>query len=94
MQEYIENAWVSIAAPVILVHAYFFVTNAITEEALENLEKYPSIIRQSSMILRLANDLGTSSVRLTSFIFMTTCIQFCFFSPCNILLELNTRNDS
>ncbi|EXC08937.1 hypothetical protein L484_003390 [Morus notabilis] len=60
LQEYIENAWVSISAPLILVHAYSLVTNPITEEALEFLEEYPNIIRQSSIILRLANDLGTS----------------------------------
>ncbi|KAL5568212.1 hypothetical protein UlMin_024787 [Ulmus minor] len=61
LEEYIENAWISISAPVILVHAFFFVTNPITKEALECLEKYPSIIRSSSMILRFADDLGTSS---------------------------------
>ncbi|EXB31237.1 Myrcene synthase [Morus notabilis] len=61
LQEYIENAWISISAPVILVHAYFFVTNPITKEGLACLEEYPSIIRQSSILLRLADDLGTSS---------------------------------
>jgi (-)-alpha-terpineol synthase len=62
LEEYIENAWISISAPVILVHACFSVTNPITEEALECLEEYPNIIRWSSMILRLADDLGTSKV--------------------------------
>ncbi|KAK2642805.1 hypothetical protein Ddye_024568 [Dipteronia dyeriana] len=62
LDEYIENAWVSISAPVILVHAYFLVTNnSITKKDLEYLEEYPNIIRCSSMILRLADDLGTSS---------------------------------
>nr|WBW04433.1 terpene synthase [Ficus langkokensis] len=61
LQEYIQNAWISISAPVILVHAYFLVTKAITKEELDCLEEYPSIIRQSSIILRLADDLGTSS---------------------------------
>ncbi|KAI9197715.1 hypothetical protein LWI28_002989 [Acer negundo] len=61
-EEYIENAWVSISAPVILVHAYFLVTNnSITKEDLAYLEEYPNIIRCSSMVLRLADDLGTSS---------------------------------
>ncbi|KAL5568181.1 hypothetical protein UlMin_024756 [Ulmus minor] len=64
LEEYIENAWISISAPVILVHAFFSVTNPITKEALECLEKYPSIIRSSSIILRLADDLGTSSDEL------------------------------
>jgi hypothetical protein len=62
LQEYIENAWISISAPTILVHAFFFVTNPITKEAMVCLEEYPNIIRWSSMILRLADDLGTSSV--------------------------------
>ncbi|KAL4595817.1 hypothetical protein ACB092_12G119100 [Castanea dentata] len=64
LQEYIENAWISISAPTILVHAYFFVTNPITKEALDCLEEYPNIIRWSSMILRLADDLGTSTDEL------------------------------
>ncbi|KAK4572350.1 hypothetical protein RGQ29_030690 [Quercus rubra] len=64
LQEYIENAWISIAAPTILVHAYFFVTNPITKEALDCLEEYPNIIRWSAIILRLADDLGTSTDEL------------------------------
>ncbi|KAG7981062.1 hypothetical protein I3843_05G212900 [Carya illinoinensis] len=64
-QEYIENAWVSISAPVVLVHAYFAVTNPITKESCDFLEaEYPNIIRCSSMILRLADDLGTSTDEL------------------------------
>ncbi|XP_059431229.1 myrcene synthase, chloroplastic-like [Corylus avellana] len=64
LQEYIQNAWISISAPVILVHAYFLVTNPITNEGLDCLEEYPDIIRWSSMILRLADDLGTSKDEL------------------------------
>ncbi|XP_031270973.1 terpene synthase 10-like [Pistacia vera] len=64
LAEYIDNAWISISAPVILVHAYFFVTNPITNEALESLEEYSNIIRWSAIILRLADDLGTSSDEL------------------------------
>uniref|UniRef100_A0A2N9HUY7 Uncharacterized protein n=1 Tax=Fagus sylvatica TaxID=28930 RepID=A0A2N9HUY7_FAGSY len=64
LQEYIENAWISISAPTILVHGYFFVTNPITKEPLVSLEEYPNIIRWSSLILRLVDDLGTSSDEL------------------------------
>ncbi|KAG2709344.1 hypothetical protein I3843_05G213100 [Carya illinoinensis] len=63
-QEYIENAWVSIAAPVMLVHVYFSVTNPITKEALGCWEEYSNIVRWSSIILRLADDLGTSTDEL------------------------------
>lgn len=83
LQEYIQNAWISISAPVILVHAYFLVTKAITKEELDCLEEYPSIIRQSSIILRLADDLGTSSVRKPldsySLIFVMLCLCHPFF---------------
>lgn len=74
-QEYIENAWISIAAPVVLVHAYFLVTNPITTEALECLEGYPDIIRWSSLIVRLTDDLGTSKVRMLQ-IASSACIQY------------------
>ncbi|XP_061350600.1 terpene synthase 10-like [Gastrolobium bilobum] len=57
--EYIENAWISISAPVILVHAYFAIPHSFKKEELVNLEEYSDIIRFSAMILRLANDLGT-----------------------------------
>ncbi|KAL6326929.1 hypothetical protein AAG906_012536 [Vitis piasezkii] len=60
LQEYISNSWISISGPVILVHAYFLVANPITKEALQSLERYHNIIRWSSMILRLSDDLGTS----------------------------------
>ncbi|XP_011009237.1 PREDICTED: terpene synthase 10-like [Populus euphratica] len=64
LQEYMDNAWISIAAPVILVHAYFYVSNPTTEEASQFMEEYADIIRWSSMILRLADDLGTSTDEL------------------------------
>ncbi|KAG5625386.1 hypothetical protein H5410_010604, partial [Solanum commersonii] len=65
MEEYIDNAWISISAPVILVHAYFLVANPVNKDALHYLENnYHEIIRCSALILRLANDLGTSSDEL------------------------------
>ncbi|WKA02037.1 hypothetical protein VitviT2T_020278 [Vitis vinifera] len=64
LQEYINNAWISISGPLTLVHAYFFITNPMTEEALGCLERFSDIIRWSSMIFRLSDDLGTSSDEL------------------------------
>ena len=61
-QEYMDNAYVSVGAPVGLVQAYFYVSSPTAEEASQFMEEYPDIIRWSSMILRLADDLGTSSV--------------------------------
>ncbi|KAK2989237.1 hypothetical protein RJ640_029535, partial [Escallonia rubra] len=64
LEEYMNNAWISISAPLILTHAYFLADNPTTEEALAYLEKYPNIIRWSSIILRLSDDLGTSQDEL------------------------------
>ncbi|MCE3217054.1 hypothetical protein HAX54_010196, partial [Datura stramonium] len=48
MEEYMDNAWISISAPVILVHAYFLVANPVNNEALHYLENnYHDIIRCS-----------------------------------------------
>ena len=70
LQEYIENGWISIAIAGLLVHVCFSVTNPITEEAIECLMEYPDIIRHSSTIVRLVNDLGTSSVSTLSYTFI------------------------
>ncbi|KAG2694444.1 hypothetical protein I3760_08G144700 [Carya illinoinensis] len=64
LQEYFQNAWISISAPVILAHAYCFTTFPMTKESLASMEENTNIIYWSSMILRLANDLGTSSIEL------------------------------
>ena len=62
-QEYMENGAVSSAAPIVLFCAYFLTADKITVEALDYIDKLPSIMWCSSMILRrLTNDLGTSSV--------------------------------
>ncbi|EEF40191.1 (R)-limonene synthase, putative [Ricinus communis] len=57
---YLKKA-ISISTPVILVHTYFLEESPITNEALKCMKDYPDIIRWSAMILRFANDLGTSS---------------------------------
>lgn len=65
-QEYFEIAWISVSAPLALVHDYFFVTNPITTEALNFLKEYPNIIRWTSIITRLVNDLRTYKVRINT----------------------------
>ncbi|XP_057451298.1 myrcene synthase, chloroplastic-like isoform X2 [Lotus japonicus] len=59
IEEYFENAWISISMPVLLTHAYILVPHSIKKEELDHLEKYPEIIRFPGMILRLANDIGS-----------------------------------
>ncbi|KAL1537412.1 exo-alpha-bergamotene synthase-like [Salvia divinorum] len=58
--EYLNTAWVSISGPLLLFYGYF-TTNPINKKELKRLEQYPGIIRWPSTVLRLADDLGTSS---------------------------------
>ncbi|KAL4576538.1 hypothetical protein LXL04_012633 [Taraxacum kok-saghyz] len=58
LEEYLKNSCITISLPVILSNIYFFTSHDITGEALKNVVHY------SSMILRLADDLGTSSAEL------------------------------
>ncbi|XP_027155596.1 terpene synthase 10-like [Coffea eugenioides] len=59
VEEYLENAWVSMSVPVMLMHAYAGVTNPMNKEAMDVLDTH-DIVRCSSYIQRFANDLGTS----------------------------------
>ncbi|KAF3776857.1 putative pinene synthase [Nymphaea thermarum] len=60
VEEYLDNAWVSISGPVLFIHAYFFVQHAIKEDAAMDIDHYINLITKSSMIVRLQNDLETS----------------------------------
>ena len=62
LEEYLKNAALSISGPLIKITAYISATNPIIEKELEYLESNPDLIQWSSRILRLLNDLGTSSV--------------------------------
>ncbi|WOG98396.1 hypothetical protein DCAR_0417737 [Daucus carota subsp. sativus] len=61
LSEYLDNAWVSISGPVILTYTYFLTADSVKEEDLQCLMTYPNILRHSATILRLADDMGTSS---------------------------------
>lgn len=60
--EYLNTAWVSISGPLLLFYAYFSTTDSINKDELQRLEQHSGIVRWPSMVLRLADDLGTSSV--------------------------------
>ncbi|KAH0632797.1 hypothetical protein KY284_035583 [Solanum tuberosum] len=61
LEEYMDNGLITIAAPMILVHSLFLVTNPITKEVLDSLTNCSDIIRWSATIIRLNDDLGISS---------------------------------
>ncbi|MCL7024601.1 hypothetical protein MKW94_024600 [Papaver nudicaule] len=63
LEEYADNAWITIAGPLLSVHAYCQLGDHenISKDALECLTANQSdLIRSSSMIFRLAKDLATS----------------------------------
>ena len=62
LEEYLENAQVSIAGIISLSNAYC-INDSVTAKDLEQFSSgYPDIVRYSSMIFRLYNDLATSTV--------------------------------
>ncbi|XP_023739439.1 R-linalool synthase QH1, chloroplastic [Lactuca sativa] len=61
LEEYLENACVSISGHVVLMHVKFLTSVSLTKEILQCLDMSGNIVRYSSLIFRLADDLGTSS---------------------------------
>ncbi|XP_023733486.1 (E)-beta-ocimene synthase, chloroplastic [Lactuca sativa] len=61
LQEYMDNAWRSVSGVVILTHGYFLINQEFKEDVVENMEKYNDLLKWSSIVFRLCNDLGTSS---------------------------------
>ncbi|XP_010533438.1 PREDICTED: tricyclene synthase, chloroplastic-like [Tarenaya hassleriana] len=61
-EEYMENAWISIGAETVLLHSFSVLSDTLTKETFDSLSEHRQpIIRCSSFILRIANDLVTSS---------------------------------
>ncbi|CAI9756570.1 unnamed protein product [Fraxinus pennsylvanica] len=61
LSEYLNAAWISISGPVLLFNAYFCTISPLTKKDLGSLEQYLGIIHWPSLVVRLADDLGTSS---------------------------------
>ncbi|KAL0357021.1 UNVERIFIED_CONTAM: Myrcene synthase, chloroplastic [Sesamum calycinum] len=59
-----EASFLSTPAPLTLWHTYFVVANPTENEVVGSLHKYKDIVRYSGMILRLADDLGTSPAEM------------------------------
>lgn len=57
-----DVAWLTVAGPIMMTHAYGLIANPATKETMEFFDQYSDLIRWCSIILRYANDLGTSSV--------------------------------
>ncbi|KAL3753901.1 hypothetical protein ACJRO7_001185 [Eucalyptus globulus] len=64
LKEYMDNAVDSIGGSIMLLGSYFLTTDKLTEEGLDYVSKIPSVMHCSTKILRLNNDLSTSSYEL------------------------------
>ncbi|KAK3433313.1 hypothetical protein EUGRSUZ_D00868 [Eucalyptus grandis] len=61
LEEYLSNAWTSSSGPLIMSHASFSVGHMNLEDVADLLERNKDLIYNVSMIIRLCNDLGTST---------------------------------
>ncbi|KAG6390799.1 hypothetical protein SASPL_148544 [Salvia splendens] len=65
LEEYLNNAKVSISSPTIISQLHFTLPNSsIDKRVIESLYEYHNILNLSGMILRLADDLGTTQFEL------------------------------
>ncbi|KAG2684191.1 hypothetical protein I3760_10G065500 [Carya illinoinensis] len=66
LQEYLSNAWISSSGPVLFAHAFFCLEHKVMKaEEYENfLEKSQDLLYNICVIVRLCNDLGTSSAEV------------------------------
>ncbi|XP_057788855.1 sabinene synthase 1, chloroplastic-like [Salvia miltiorrhiza] len=64
LEEYLNNAKVSISSPTIISQIYFTLANSSTnKKVIESLYEYHNILNLSGMILRFADDLGTTQYK-------------------------------
>ncbi|KAI3717324.1 hypothetical protein L1987_68879 [Smallanthus sonchifolius] len=62
LEDYLDNAWLSVSGVVILTHGYFLMNQDLKKDINESsLRKFNDLFKWSSMIFRLYNDLATSS---------------------------------
>ncbi|KAL3519578.1 hypothetical protein ACH5RR_017727 [Cinchona calisaya] len=64
LQEYLDNAWISSSGPLLSLLVILGVADGMSQDVAEYLEDCRDIIYQSSLIIRLCNDQGTSAAEL------------------------------
>lgn len=62
LTEYLHHAVVSISAHLMLLDSYLFTTPSISEEAIDYINNLPNLLHCGATVIRLSNDLATSSV--------------------------------
>ena len=62
LDEYLQNAWISVGGPGGMAHAYLLLGSPITKTCLDGIQASSEPVYWSSLIARLCDDLGTSKV--------------------------------
>ncbi|XP_076891646.1 (E)-beta-ocimene synthase, chloroplastic-like [Bidens hawaiensis] len=65
-KDYLDNGWRSASGVVILTHGYFLINEEIEKDVVETLERYHDLMKWSSVIFRLYNDLVSSKNEIQS----------------------------
>ncbi|KAJ7948214.1 Sesquiterpene synthase [Quillaja saponaria] len=64
LKEYLSNGVTSAGSYMALVHSFFLIGNDLTKETISMMDPYPRLFSSSGEILRLWDDLGTSTEEL------------------------------
>lgn len=62
LHEYLDNGWVTSCGPLLSIHTVFWDLYERQEEAINFLKINRDLVYNTSMIIRLCNDQGTSKV--------------------------------
>ncbi|GFP98805.1 (+)-epi-alpha-bisabolol synthase [Phtheirospermum japonicum] len=61
LDEFLSNGWISISGPLFIFFAYLCITDPLNDKSLEDLRRQPEILKWTSLVFRLLDDLGTSN---------------------------------
>nr|AMP42989.1 putative monoterpene synthase [Xanthium strumarium] len=64
LNEFLNNGYMSIGILPIIKHAYVLMLTNVSEDTLKQIERAENMIRNACIIVRLTNDMGTSSDEL------------------------------
>ncbi|KAL8255775.1 hypothetical protein R6Q59_030842 [Mikania micrantha] len=61
LNEFLDNAYISVGILPIIKHAYLIALTSVSKDTLQQFERAEKFIRYACLIVRLNNDMGTSS---------------------------------
>ena len=77
VEEHLRISMMTIAYPLLACASFVGMGDVATKEAFEWVTSYPTILKASSIIFRVVDDINSHEVLLVS---INTCFEFFFFS--------------